>query len=265
MFMKSTLIAAFFMAMLGVTHARSIQEITALSVAFEKEKLTGTFVLLDQEKNILFVHDAKRAATRFIPASTFKIANSLIALDCGAVKSVDEILPYGGKPQPNPAWEHDMSLRDAIKISNVAIYQEVARRIGIQRMQAGLARLDYGNRETGDTVDTFWLRGPLAISAIEQVDFLKRLASGQLPFTPGVVDAVKNITLLEKSGTTTLHGKTGWATASSPKLGWFVGWIEQDGKVYPFALNIDMPEEEIASRRIPLAKECLHLLGVLPN
>ena len=83
----------------------------------------------------MFVSDEARAKKRFTPASTFKIANSLIGLDVSAVKSVDEVLPYGGKPQRIKEWERDMGLREAIKMSNVAIYQELARRIGIERMR----------------------------------------------------------------------------------------------------------------------------------
>jgi len=261
-FKACCLVSFFILSALGRAHARPIEEVPALSGAFIQEKLTGTFVMLDPERNTLLIHDAQRAQMRFIPASTFKIVNSLIALDCGAVKSVDEILPYGGKPQMIKAWEHDMSMRDAIRISNVPIYQEVARRVGMQRMRTALAKLEYGTCETGDTVDTFWLKGPLRISAVEQVDFLKRLTSGELPLAPGVVDAVRGITLLETSGSSSLHGKTGWATTSSPKVGWFVGWVEQNGKIYPFSLNIDMPDEQLAARRIPLAKECLRILGV---
>ena len=58
------------------------------------------------------------------------------------MKSVDEVLPYGGKPQPRKEWERDMGLREAIKMSNVPIYQELARRIGIVRMREGKLRLD---------------------------------------------------------------------------------------------------------------------------
>lgn len=37
-------------------------------------------------------------------------------------------------------------------------------------------------RQIGSVVDTFWLRGPLAISAVEQTRFLDRLARQVLPF-----------------------------------------------------------------------------------
>jgi beta-lactamase class D len=90
-----------------------------------------------------------------------------------------------------------MGLREAIKISNVAIYQELARRIGIERMRDGVKRLGYGNMEIGSVVDRFWLEGPLAISAVEQTQFLHRLVEGSLPIDPKALRAVKEITYRE--------------------------------------------------------------------
>ncbi|MEN3369701.1 MAG: beta-lactamase class [Verrucomicrobiota bacterium] len=243
--------------------ARSYQEVPELSSIFQREGLPGTFVLLDASSDTVFVSNKARAEQRFIPASTFKIANSLIGLDTGAVKSVDEVLPYGGKPQRFKAWEHDMNLRDAIKASNVAIYQEVARRIGLQRMRAGVRKLGYGNMEIGNVVDRFWLEGPLAISAVEQTEFLNRLIEEKLPVRAEAMRAVKEITLLEKTRIYELHGKTGWFFDSKQQIGWWVGWVERDGKVYPFALNIDMTKDEDAAKRIPIGSECLKALGKL--
>jgi len=66
-----------------------------------------------------------------VPASTFKIANTIIALETGVVKDENEIIPYGGRPFKH--WEKDMSMREAIALSAVPIYQELARRIGLER------------------------------------------------------------------------------------------------------------------------------------
>ncbi len=240
----------------------AIEELPELAAAFEEVGATGTFVMLDPDSGELRGHNPERARLPKIPASTFKIPNTLIALDCGAVASVDEVLPYGGKPQRFPAWERDMSLREAIKVSNVPIYQELARRIGPERMTAGLAKLDYGNGEIGDTVDRFWLDGPLEISAVEQVEFLRRLAVGDLPVSKEAIAAVQEITLLETKDGLALHGKTGFADVTSPDLGWFVGWVQRGGKIYPFALNIDVPDETFIAKRQPVALECLRRLGV---
>ncbi len=212
----------------------------------------------------MLVWNKDRAQQRFIPASTFKIANALIGLNTGAVKDVDEILPYGGKPQRIKEWEHDMSLRDGIKISNVAIFQELARRIGLDRMRDGVSKLGYGNREIGSVVDRFWLEGPLMISAVEQTEFLSRLVNGSLPVKPEAIRAVKEITLIEKTDAFELHAKTGWWVGSTPpEIGWWVGWVERDGKTYPFALNIDILNNDDANKRISIGRDCLKALGKL--
>jgi len=252
------------LASLQPLSARTYEETPQLAKVFKDNGVAGTFVLFDVETDSMLVSDKERATKRFIPASTFKIANSLIGLDVGAVKDVEEVLPYGGKPQWMKAWERDMGLREAIKMSNVAIYQELARRIGLERMREGVKKLGYGNMEIGGIVDRFWLDGPLAISAVEQTEFLDRLAKGSLPIKPDAVRAVKEITLVEKTDTYELHAKTGWLTGPTPpQIGWWVGWVEREGKVYPFALNIDMAKDEDAAKRVPIGRECLKALGKL--
>lgn len=244
--------------------AQTYQEVPELKKCFQNAGVVGTFVLFDVTSNTMLVWDEARAKKRFTPASTFKIANSLIGLDVGAVKDVDQVLPYGGKPQPRKEWERDMGLREAIKISNVPIYQELARRIGLERMREGVQKLGYGNMEIGSVVDRFWLDGPLAISAVEQAEFLHRLTKGSLPIDPKAVAAVKEITLLEKTDTYELHGKTGWLVGPTPpEIGWWVGWIERENKVYPFALNLDMQNDADAAKRIPIGRECLKALDKL--
>lgn len=242
--------------------ATSWKEVPELGKFFTERQVVGTFVLFDAGADTMFVWNKERAEKRFIPASTFKIANSLIGLEVGAVKDADEGPPYGGQPQWVKAWEKDMSLRDAIKISNVAIYRELARRIGLERMREGVRKLGYGNMEIGDVVDIFWLDGPLAISAAEQTRFLDRLTSGKLPVKPAVVKTVEEMILLEQTGGYELHAKTGWyADKGKQSIGWWVGWVKRDGKIFPFALNFDMNSAEDAEKRIPIGRDCLKILG----
>ena len=49
------------------------------------------------------------------------------------MKDEGEVIPYGGKPQPFKALEKDMSMREAIAASAVPTYQEIARRVGLER------------------------------------------------------------------------------------------------------------------------------------
>jgi beta-lactamase class D len=234
------------------------REIAAFGAAFEKQKTVGTFVLLDPATGSIQVWNPERARTRFIPASTFKIANSLIGLDTGTVKSLDEVLPYGGKPQPFKDWEQDLSLREAIKVSSVPVYQELARRIGQERMAKGVKSLNYGNTDTGKVIDRFWLDGPLMISATEQVGFLRRLLANELPLKKETMQQVRGILPTEPSASGLIHFKTGWCTATTPQIGWIVGWVDRKGTQHPFALNIDMADLKDAPKRMLILKDCLN-------
>jgi len=258
------LITAFVMLLTVQAHAADWENNPAVSELFKAAGVTGTFVLYDVSRQMFIGHDQARAATRFIPASTFKIPNSLIGLATGAVESVDEVLPYGGKPQRFKFWEQDMGLRDAIRISNVPIYQELARRIGLERMRENVIKLDYGNKEIGNTVDDFWLVGPLRISAIEQTRFLARLAQDELPFAADIQQTVREIVRMEQGDNWALYAKTGWGGDTSPEIGWWVGWAKKEGRVYVFALNVDVYQASDADKRIPLGKASLQALGVLP-
>ncbi|MDD2761635.1 MAG: penicillin-binding transpeptidase domain-containing protein [Methylomonas sp.] len=206
------LFVAFLLMICQQTHALDWRDSPAIGKLFADAGVQGTFVLYDADAKAFIGHDRVRAETRFVPGSTFKIANSLIGLSVGAVKDVDEVLPYGGKPQPFKAWERDMSLREAIKISNVPVYQELARRISLDRMRRGVAAPDYGNGEIGDVVDRFWLRGPLQISAVEQTVFLARLAQGELSFPQDVQEQVRDIIRMERGDGWILYGRPAGST-----------------------------------------------------
>lgn len=233
---------------------------------FSKADTNATFVLYDMQKEKLVIHNQARAQKRYTPASTFKIANSLIGLETKTVKSVDEPLPYIGPENPFIAsWKEDMGLRKAITISNVPIYQELARRIGFERMKHYLKSFEYGNADTGEIIDRFWLDGPLEISTLEQVEFLKKLVEEQLPVSKEAQKDVKQILLLESADDYKLYGKTGWQNAPGNRIGWFVGWIENSHGSYVFALNMDMTGANDAPKRISLTKDCLFALGLLKD
>jgi Penicillin binding protein transpeptidase domain len=117
--------------------AAGLTERADLEAVFAENGVAGTFVLYDVATDHLTLINAKRAERRFVPASTFKIANTIIALEIGVVKDENEIIPYGGQPQPFKTWEKDMSMREAIALSAVPIYQELARRIGLERGSRG--------------------------------------------------------------------------------------------------------------------------------
>ena len=162
------------------------------------------------------------------------------------------------------SWKADASLRSAIKISQLPAYKELARKIGMERMQKNITKLGYGNGISGDKIDSFWLQGPLQISALEQVKLLTKLARRQLPYPQKAQQQVCDITVLKQTDACTLHGKTGWATDNiKTPIGWFVGWAETKNNLYVFAMNMDLTDAADLPLRESITLECLTTLKVL--
>ena len=157
-----------------------------------------------------------------------------------------------------------MSMRQAIAVSNVPVYQELARRIGLDRYRNWLAKLDYGNRTAGKNVENFWLVGPLAISALEQVEFLARLSQQELMADRNHQLVVRDIIRVETRDDVALFAKSGWTTAPDPDVVWFVGWVEKDDRILSFALNLDADTRAKARLREPLARSFLKALDIWP-
>lgn len=233
--------------------------------------IEGTFVLLDPQKNRIIRHDADRARARFLPASTFKIPNTLIALETGVASGPDFALSRDPKVAPRqpwwPAvWSKDHVLGTALKNSVVWFYQELARRVGAGRMQAYVDRFDYGNKNISGGIDQFWLTGDLRISADEQVEFLRRFYFGDLGVSERNTRTVKELLLLEETPEYRLSGKTGWAgigVTGKPETGWLVGYLERDGNVYFFATNISIERNEDAAARLPITRSIFAELGLI--
>lgn len=260
-----TVMAVALLAMPTAASAAPWREEQAVAALFRDAGVDGTFVVLNERSGEWRGFNRPRAEQRFSPASTFKIPNSLIALSLGVVTSVDEVIPYTGDSNPlMREWLEPMGLRRAIKVSNVPIYQELARRIGLERMRAAVKRLNYGNGQIGTDVTTFWLRGPLAISAVEQTRFLSRLAHQSLPFPRSAQQTVAEITQVDSGPGWSLHAKTGWQNAPAAGVGWWVGWVRRGDQVTPFALNIAMAGAADAPKREQLGRASLRVLGILP-
>jgi beta-lactamase class D len=250
----------------GPAAAEPWREEPAVAALFRQAGVEGTFVLLDERSDTLRGTNRARAEQRFSPASTFKIANALIGLSLGAVRSVDALIPYTGDANPfMREWLEPMGLRGAMKVSNVPLYQELARRIGLQRMREAIGRLGYGNQQIGTNVTTFWLRGPLAISAVEQTRFLSALAHRTLPFPAQAQRQVAEITRVDSGPGWSLHAKTGWQNAPGAGVGWWVGWVQKGDQITPFALNIAMAGAADAPKREQLGRSSLQALGILPT
>ncbi len=246
---------------------RTDDDIAAL---FADAGVDGTFVAREVGTDVTIGHAPARAAEPRLPASTFKIFNSLVILESGVRSSVDDIVPWDGVTRGIPSWNRDHSLRTGIEVSAVWMYQLLASEVGADRMRELVEAADYGNALTGPDVTDFWLRGDIRISPLEQLDFLERLVTGDLPFRDEHIAAVREIIVREQAEDWTWSHKTGTALAGSPTLGWLVGSTAYDGREWVFAMNLDLERpDDVGSQidpqiRITLARRALEVLGALP-
>jgi len=230
---------------------------------FAAENVKGTVVVLDGKTQTYQAYDSARAERRMSPASTYKIFNSLLALESGALDNERETIPWDGKPRRMKAWNAELNLRDAFRVSCYPCYQVVSHKIPRAYAQAKLDAVGYGNRTIGRVNDTYWVDDSLQISAREQVDFLQRLARGTLPFSARSQDIVRQISIVEANIDYVLHGKTGWFVDKKPDIGWWVGWLERDGNLTMIALNIDMNGEADGPKRARIVREVLKNLKLI--
>jgi len=251
------------MAVLCSWTVHATAEDAELANLFREKNLVGTIVISSLDGRPTYIHNNERARTRFSPASTFKIANTLIALEEGAVANGKTIIKWDGKDKGLPAWNRDQSIETAFPSSCVWFYQELARRIGTDKYASYLPKLKYGNEQAGPDVTTFWLEGDLKISATEQVAFLKRIYSEGFPFRFSSYELLRKIMVVEQTPAYTIRGKTGWASKSVPQIGWYVGYVEAGENVWFFATNIDMGGPEDSHFRQEITIESLKLKGII--
>lgn len=249
----------------GTTGARAVEVRDDLGQLFADHGVSGALWIEDLSREHAYAWRPEVAEQAFLPASTFKILNSLIALETGAVASVDEVIPWDGADRGWSEWNKDHCMRSAIRVSAVWFYQELARRIGEERMADFVKRARYGNANIGGKIDTFWLDGDLRITPRQQIDFLRRLRDGSLPFDKKHLDAVRSNIEIERGDGYVIRAKTGWAISVEPNTGWYVGYVERGEDAWFFAtyVAIEQQDREQAKARVAITHDALRRLDVI--
>ena len=247
------------MTLLSCATPKTPADYRDFSDIYQLYDVEGTFVLYDLNKEEFIIHNAEDAATPYTPASTFKIANSLIGLETHVVTDAAFIIPWDSVVRDIPTWNQDQNLSSAFRYSAVWYYQELARRVGEKQMETWLQKLEYGNRDISTGVDTFWLSGSLQVSPLQQVDFLKRLYANMLPVSTRSIEIVKEIMLEKDTLDYVLHAKTGWGNQDGKEIGWYVGYFETADNVFFFA-NCIFTENKENNQFLAARKEIVSLI-----
>lgn len=243
-----------------------MKEDRELGAVFAKAGLEGTMVIESLDGRRRYLHHSERAARPLPVASTFKIFNTLIALEEGVVTGPESTFKWDGAVHSFPDWNRDQTLRSAFRVSCVWCYQELARRIGPDRYLTHLRRAGYGNLRAPFELTRFWLDGTLRVSAHQQVAFLRRVVKRDLPYRSSSYEGLREVMLQDQGPKVAykIAAKTGWSTILTPGIGWYVGYVETPGGVWLFALNIDIRTEADLPRRIELARAALQAKAILP-
>jgi beta-lactamase class D len=158
----------------------------SLKKFFDDNHVQGTFGLFNNGSGQFTIYNLPRFRdSAYLPASTFKIVNSLIGLESGKIRDQKMVIKWDGVKRSVPDWNQDLTMEQAFKLSAVPYYQEVARRIGKDTMQLWLDSLGYASRYEKakiNKIDTFWLDNSIKITADEQLGLVKKLYFDQLPF-----------------------------------------------------------------------------------
>jgi Beta-lactamase class D len=231
------------------------------------------FILRDNNHEALHYYNKERCLERFVPASTFKIFNSLVALETAIAPDENLVIKWDSIKRRTEC-DTAMTMRDAFRISCLGYYQELARRIGPEYMQHYLDTVNYGNKNMNGALDMFWVNDTLQISADEQVGFLKRLYFAELPFSERSQRIVKSMMLREDTAGVKYYYKTGWAQLKDKQILWIVGFAEKVEKVkehensmnkagertYPYfyAMNFEIIPNDTTQNWFEVRKTIMH-------
>lgn len=250
----------------------NVTEDKSLKVYFDSADVTGCFGMFDNAQGSFTVYNLSQFRdSAYLPASTFKIVNSLIGLQAGRVRDSATVIPWDGVVRSHAEWNKDLTMNQAFHLSAVPWYQELARRIGKDTMQKWLDTLHYGavtkgGRAVVNKIDTFWLDNSMKITPDEQLGLVKRLYFDQLPFFNRTQDIVISMMLQEDKPEYKLSYKTGWGHAENGhSIGWINGWIEENRRPYFFVLLLESPSADfdMGPVRLKVLKQILEKQGFM--
>lgn len=217
------------------------------------------------------------------PCSTFKVVLSLMGFDSGILQDKDS--PkwsfkkeyeanfqswYKPEMATKYGWHGEHTPATYIQNSIVWFSHQITQRLGKEKFQEYVNRLNYGNKDVSGTPGqddgllNSWLETSLKISPQEQVEVLEKMLANSLDISKDAQN--KTVEIMVKKdidgqpiewGGWKLYGKTGGGTGCHR---WFIGWVEKGEDKIVFAqyigLTKDTPELRASTPlAIDVAKE----------
>ncbi len=239
---------------------------------FNDFQLKGSITIFDYKAGKWISSDIDDSVFPTLPASTFKIVNTLIALETNVIKNENEVIKWPGSTDTvkygyRPNIYKDMDMQEAFKVSSVWAYIELAKMVGKEKYKEYLTACNYGNADVSINDVDFWNFGELAISPVNQIKILIGIYEETLPFKKENFAILKNMMIEEQTDNHILRAKTGWTRSQEKNIGWWVGYVERKENVYFFATRVindrTPPNPNFSISRKKITKTILRQLEII--
>ena len=252
----------------------------ALGFLMQEKNYEGVILLYDYKEDELTTSHFNKANDRVLPASTFKIFNTLLFLDLGIVEDTLFTLQWDGtnhkhKGRTIASWNKDTNLAEAFRNSTVWYYKELSKPIDLKTYKKFMKKAKYGKVFGNKKKELdFWNIGSkIGVSAKEQIRLLVRIHEYHGLYQKEHIDIVKELMIEEKTDDYILRSKTGWTVTPDKRfdvgkdLGWYIGYVETDDNAYFFAVRIEKPRNKpdrsfSKDRKILARKALKHAFGI---
>lgn len=255
----SLLFSAILLFISGSCTLNKAKTNNGLKKYFDSAHVEGSFSFLNNQMGDITVYNMKLDTQRFSPATSFKILNTLIAVQTGKITNENNIVI-----NTDSAQRKTITLKEAFASSLVSYFQSIARQIGKDTLKSWIDSLGYGNKNISGPVDSFWLNNQLKISPDEQLGFISKLYFDQLPFQKFAQQMTRNAMLQEDNTLYQLSYATGTGyDENNNPIGWVTGWIEENRHVYFFVtfLRTTDKNKDMRITGITITKKILEEMG----
>lgn len=243
-------------------------------LGFSATSFAGSQCFMAKEGDKILKQEGE-CSKRYSPCSSFKIPLALMGYDAGILQ--DEAHPVWPFKEEYDAflnvWQDDHNPRSWIIDSCVWYSQVLTNNLGMDKFKEYVNKFHYGNRDISgekgknNGLTHSWLSSSLAISPEEQTIFLQQLTEQKLPVSHKAYEMTKKILFIQElPGGWKLYGKTGnGRMKDNHQQGWFVGWIEKNGRIITFVSHIKDDRKQKAPASFRARNEALNKLWNIIN
>ncbi len=201
--------------------------------------MKGSFVLYDMFNGKYQIYNKELSQQQISPDSTFKIYSGLFALEETIISPDSSLQKWGKTQQAFDSWNQDQTLTTAMQNSVNWYFQDLDNQLGLSTLYSYYNKISYGNCDLTGGIEQYWAESSLKISPVEQVILLSDLLENKWDFKEQNINAVKDSLFISDTPVGKLYGKTGTGYVDGQNVnGWFIGFIENNGRIYCFATNL---------------------------